>query len=55
MCDNAGVSCAGLCAVAVGRDPVVRNVIEIRVVVSSLGSWHAPFGGVCVASVGLFV
>ena len=30
-------------------------VIEIRVVVSSLGSWHAPFGGVCVTSVGLFV
>ena len=36
-------------------DPVVPIVIEIRVVVSSLGSWHAPFDGVGVASVGLFV
>ena len=34
---------------------VVPIVIEIRVVVSSLGSWHAPFGGVGVASVGLVV
>ena len=38
-----------------GRDPVVPIVIEIRVVISSLGSWHAPFGGVDVASEGLFV
>ena len=34
---------------------VVLIVIEIQVVVSTLESWHAPFGGVCVASVGQFV
>ena len=46
------VSYTGLCAAAMGRDPVVPIVTEIRVVVSSLGSWHAPFGGVVVVSVG---
>ena len=38
-----------------GSWTVVPIVIEIRGVVSSLGSWQAPFGGVGVASEGLFV
>ena len=46
------VSYTGSCPAAVGRDPVMPIVIEIRVVDSSLWSWHANFGGVCVASVG---
>ena len=62
-CNLKKFSCAGPSGGNVGRgnnpaqfcDPVVLVVIEIRVVVSSFGGWRAPFGGVCVASVGLFV
>ena len=53
ICDNACISYTGFCPAAVGRGPVAP--IEIRVVDSSLGSWHATFGGVCVTSVGFFV
>ena len=55
ICDNVCVSYTDSCPATVGRDPVVPIVIKIRVIGSSLGSWHATFGGVCVASVGLFV
>ena len=62
-CNFKKFSCAGPSGGNVGRvnnpaqfcDPVVLVVIEIRVVVSSFGGWRAPFGGVWVASVGLFV